>query len=196
METDRLLAVIEVPYDDRVRCMAPTCGHSVYKRVHIVRRAGELHVLGSSCFSRIYLGHEISEIAPQFTSKGGRQLSKDERALLLSNTAKLIDQFAREHTPPKKATAPPSKEPATEYFDEFLPFNKSRWRSPRPSRMTRQSPPFSRRPEPFTPAQRASVEPEARATLNARFQGIDLDSPGFNGLLQSEIDRILRSRMA
>ena len=192
MESDGLLAVIEVPYEARVRCMAPRCGHSVYKRVHIVRQAAELLVLGSDCFSRIYAGQSVSTSAPRLTTRAGRLLTDEERALLARNTDKLIEQFEAERTVSEQKPAPVTPKPPAS-ADDFLLFNRPKWQ---PKRLANVPRPFARKPDQFTPAQRAQVEPEARAKLNSQFPGIDLDSPGFNGLLQSEIERILRGRMA
>ena len=192
MESSGLLAVIEVPYEARVRCMAPGCGHSVYKRVHIVRQSAKLLVLGSSCFSRIYAGQSVSTSSPRFTTTTGRLLTEEERALLTSNTERLIGQFEAERTASEQKPLPATPKPSSA-SDDFLLFNRPKWQ---PTRSASTSRPFVRKPDPFTAAQRAQVEPEARDTLNARFPGIDLNSPGFNGLLQSEIDRILRARMA
>ena len=192
MESNGLLAVIEVPYEARVRCMAPRCGHPVYKRVHIVRQSAELLVLGSDCFSRIYAGQAVSTSSPRLTTKAGRLLTDEERALLASNTEKLIGQLEAERTLSEQRPAFVNPKPSSS-ADDFLLFNRPKWQ---PQRLANISRPFARKPDQFTPAQRAQVDSEARTKLNAQFPGIDLDSPGFNGLLQSEIDKILRGRMA
>lgn len=183
MTDARLLAVIEVPHDERVRCMAAGCGHSVYKRVHITRRDRALLVYGSTCFAREFHGHEVAKSSPQLTNHAGRVLSAEERQLLISNTEQLIERFEAE-----QAAAVAKK------------LALSTRRPTKPTRAWSELPPATslrtpKRPQ-FTPAERTSAEPEARQLLNAKFPGLDFDSPGFNGLLQMEIDRILRGRMA
>lgn len=178
----QLLAVIEVSHDDRVRCMAAGCGHSVFKRVHIIRRDSALLVYGSTCFAREFHGHEVTASSPRFTSHTGRILSAEERQLLTSNTEQLIARFEAE-----EAAAETKKEASSIRRST----QSARTDAERPSSN------FPRTPKrlQFTAAERASAEPEARQLLNAEFPGLDFDSPGFNGLLQMEIDRILRGRM-
>ena len=183
MTDARLLAVIEVPHDERVRCMADGCGHSVYKRVHIIRRDDALLVYGSTCFARDFRGHEIAKSSPQLTSHAGRVLSAEERQLLVSNTEHLIQRFESEQAAElAKAQARVINRP---------PAITRSWTQPPPAKPV----PTPKLPQ-FTPAERASVEPEARRLLDEKFPGLDFDSPGFTGLLQMEIDRILRGRMA
>lgn len=180
MEPPRLLAVVEVPYDERVRCMADGCGHSVYKRVHIVRWNDALLVCGSTCFSRQFHGQEVAKSQPQLTSHAGRMLSAEERLLLISNTEQLIERFEFEHFSTLKTHNPLAER-----------LVKSVW-------PVRRDPPYHHitKHSPFTAAECAFAEPEARRLLNARFPGLDFDSPGFIGLLRMEIDRILREKMA
>lgn len=45
--TAKLLAIVAVEKTDRVRCGQPGCGHSVYRRIHVVREGCKLLVLGS-----------------------------------------------------------------------------------------------------------------------------------------------------
>ena len=90
----RLLAVVEVPQADRVVCQAPGCKHPVYKRIHVVQKNGQLTVLGSECFKKLFgEGHS----APSYGSGEGRLLTLEERQLLVENTACLIAQFEAEH---------------------------------------------------------------------------------------------------
>src|SRR5690606_20130128 len=181
MTDARLLAVIEVPHDERVRCMADGCGHSVYKRVHIIRRDDALLVYGSTCFARDFSGHEIAKSSPQLTSHAGRVLTAEERQLLVSNTEHLIQRFESEQA------AAVAKEKAR--VIDRPPATTRSWTPPARPVSTPKLPQF-------TAAERASVEPEARRLLDEKFPGLDFDSPGFTGLLQMEIDRILRGRMA
>lgn len=92
----QLLAVIRVPEEDRVQCQNPGCGHGVHAAVHIVRDAGDLMVLGSTCFERRYGSAKALGGAQYSSGAGGRPLSADERDLLVSNTELLLARFAEE----------------------------------------------------------------------------------------------------
>lgn len=92
----QLLAVIRVPEEDRVQCQNPGCGHGVHAAVHIVRDAGDLMVLGRTCFERRYGSAKALGGAQYSSGAGGRPLSSDERDLLVSNTELLLARFAEE----------------------------------------------------------------------------------------------------
>jgi hypothetical protein len=47
-----------------------------------------------------------------------------------------------------------------------------------------------------TSAQRAEAEVQARRALGEQFPGVNLDLPGFKGLLRMEVDKILRTNAA
>jgi hypothetical protein len=167
-----LLAIIEVPYKKRVRCTASECGRSVYRRVHVIRMGDALRIYGSECFAREFCGQQVKGSKPRLTSSAGRKLTNEERELLVSNTERLMQIWEGElatslDTP--KATRGQAR--------------RSR------KQVARKSPEFSE-------AERASVEAEVRAVLSAEFPGIDFDAPGFNGLLQSRIDLMLREKIA
>lgn len=93
--TAQLLAIVSVAYADRVRCGQPTCGHSVYRRIHVVRENEKLLVLGSTCFAKRY-GNDRALGPAHFGSGDGRVLTDEERKLLLNNTETLIAQFEEE----------------------------------------------------------------------------------------------------
>lgn len=68
VQTGTLLAIVSVEYEDRVRCGQPSCGHSVYRRIHVVREDEKLLVLGSTCFEKRYgtatvLGPRVMAVA-------------------------------------------------------------------------------------------------------------------------------------
>lgn len=90
----RLLAIVEVDHDQRVRCGNPGCGHSVYKAVHMVQDGQELLVLGSTCFEKRYGMGALG--APHYGGGSGRRLTSEERELLLHNTQALLQQFEAE----------------------------------------------------------------------------------------------------
>ena len=90
-----LLAIVEVDKADRIQCQAEGCGHSVYKRIHVVLTGLEFKVLGSQCYGRLY-GHASSTGSPQYGSGTGRLLTAEERQVLVENTAAFIDRLETE----------------------------------------------------------------------------------------------------
>jgi len=89
-----LLAIVSTDFDDRVRC--GHCGHSVYRRVHVVREDGQLLVLGSTCFAKRF-GTEMALGTARYGGGEGRKLTEAERQLLIHNTTALLEQFEQEH---------------------------------------------------------------------------------------------------
>ena len=175
-----LLAVIEVPFEERVRCAADGCGHSVYRRVHLVRVDEFTKVYGSDCFSRLFGSTPTGKEVPKYTGGAGRSLTPDERELLKENTERLIERFERE-------------------FQTAIAAAEQK-RSLLASRLDAMSeaPIGNRREVPRSPTtgQRAQAEVEARKSLAAQFLGVNFDLPGFKGLLRMEIDKILRENAA
>jgi hypothetical protein len=95
LATASLLAIVCVEYADRVRCGQPNCGHSVYRRIHVVKEGGKLLVLGSTCYAKRY-GNDSALGTTHFGGGDGRMLTAEERQLLLNNTQALIAQFEKE----------------------------------------------------------------------------------------------------
>ena len=93
--TAKLLAIVSVERADRVRCGQPTCGHSVYRRIHVVIESGKLLVLGSTCFAKRY-GTDSALGTARFGGGEGRMLTDEERQLLLNNTEALLARFEEE----------------------------------------------------------------------------------------------------
>lgn len=91
----QLLAIVEVDRAQRVTCQAPGCGHSVYKRIHVVRQGATLGVYGSDCFARLF-GGGVDTGDVRYGGGAGRLLTQDERDMLASNTQALIDRFEAE----------------------------------------------------------------------------------------------------
>jgi hypothetical protein len=90
-----LLAIVEVGKPDRIQCQAEGCGHSVYKRIHIVLNGLQFKVLGARCYERLY-GHAARLVLPQYGSGTGRHLTADERQTLVQNTAAFIERLEAE----------------------------------------------------------------------------------------------------
>lgn len=90
----RLLAIVEIPKDQRVYCQAEHCARTVYRRVHIVEDDGDILVLGSKCYSVLYEDDFRSH--SEYTGWSSRALSLAERELLIRNTRALIEKFEAE----------------------------------------------------------------------------------------------------
>ncbi len=181
MPATMLLAVVEVARQDRVRCSADGCGHSVYKRVHLVRVDGHTRVYGSDCFSRLFGHTDVGRSNPSYGSLHGRALTPEERELLESNTERLIEKFEREHQ--EELARAEARQLATP--------------APRPEPPPDQAPQgtlFAETPTSTIP--RAGAEVMARKRLAERHPGVNLDLPGFKGLLRLEIERVIREGAA
>lgn len=89
MSIAQLMAVVEVDKEDRIICQRDGCGHSVYKRIHIVRENGRFTVLGSECFKLLY-GCSDAEAVPHYGSSAGQLLTDAERQVLINNTERFI----------------------------------------------------------------------------------------------------------
>lgn len=160
MMNAQLLAIVEVPKEQRVQCQAPGCGHGVYKRIHVVRDGERITVLGSDCFSRLY--HGLMSTHPRYGSGDGRKLTDAERQLLIENTQRLIDLLEAEHL---QALAVLAKRAATVRPVVVQP----------PPRL-----PLSEWLKQLSPAQRATfsvIRMELREALRAK--GLNPDLPGW-----------------
>ena len=183
-----LLAVVEVPHDERVRCAAEGCGHSVYRRVHLVRVAGSTKVYGSDCFTRLFGSTPTGIAAPRYGTGTGKSLTPEERALLIENTERLIEQFEQEH---QTHIAEVERRRALLEAHQHSLVAAS---LPHPQHLHQ---PAAKAPPPIpTPSQRTEAEAQARRTLGEQFPGVNLDLPGFKGLVRMEVDKILRANAA
>ncbi|WP_149028987.1 addiction module protein [Serpentinimonas barnesii] len=183
-----LLAIVEVPHDERVRCAAQGCGHSVYRRVHLVRIDGSTKVFGSDCFARLFDSTPTGRAPPKYGSGTGRSLTPEERALLLENTERLIEQFEREH---QAEIADAERRRAL--IESWQP--SKTLASTLQGQHEQQPPPKDPPPIP-APTQNTEAEAQARRTLGKKFPGVNLDLPGFNGLFRMEVEKILRANAA
>jgi hypothetical protein len=180
-----LLAVVEVPHDERVRCAAEGCGHSVYRRVHLVRIDGATQVYGSDCFVRLFGSTPTGRAKPKYGSGTGRGLTPEERALLIENTERLIEQF--EHELQAEVAEAERRRLLLEarQTPQALPLLPQR-------QHVQQPPPRPPLPVP-TPSQLAEAEAQARRELAERLPGVNLDLVGFKGLVRMEVEKILRA---
>jgi hypothetical protein len=179
MNSAQLLAVVEVPHDDRVRCQAAGCNHPVFRRIHVVRENSLVHVYGSECFKKLFLGLPVASSTPKYTSSEGRQLTEEERQLLIENTERLIQQFEAEYQAElaRKATLTairhtPASAPAM----------------PAAAAPIQQ---VARKPAGITDtALRHAAETQAKRIVRLKY-GVDPELPGWRGLVIAEMERIL-----
>jgi hypothetical protein len=97
MDTIELLAVVGVDKVDRVYCQCPGCKRPIYAKIHVIRLNGKITVYGSECFKKLY--GIYNEYIPKYTGSNQKQLTQEERMLLLENTEKLIEKFESEIIP-------------------------------------------------------------------------------------------------
>jgi hypothetical protein len=110
-----LVAVVEVEHDKRILCQAPSCGRSVYRKIHIVLESGKFILLGSDCYSHLYGSGALRE--PVYAWGSDRKLSDQERQQLIENTAAFIERLEKEHVlacaESERANSPPVCIPTT-----------------------------------------------------------------------------------
>ena len=124
----KLVAIVAVDPGDRVQCGQPGCGHSVYARIHIVREGDKHIVLGSTCFEKRY-GSSSALGSPKYGGGSGRQLTAEERQLLVSNTALLLSHFEDERADDLAAAAARVEQLRKVEQRPHLPPPLSRWSS-------------------------------------------------------------------
>lgn len=191
-----LLAVVEVDKADRVICQADGCGHSVYKRIHVVRDKGRITVIGSECFKRLYGDTESVSHKPIFGSAEGRRLSQEERDALLRNTEQLIATLELEHNEAEKRRVEERLEAerlAIEHrklMASRVPQAGGRFGGYGRSRI----PPVIDILAGVSESELAKLRLEAKVLLQAENPGVNLDSPGWSGLVEAEVRRIVRRR--
>lgn len=168
MSDAKLLAIVEVPSEDRVRCQSTGCNHPVYRRIHVVRENSVVRVYGSECFKKLFIGLPVASSIPQYTSSDGRHLTEEERQLLIENTERLIQRFE------------------SEYQTELA--RKAALEVTRPA-------PTQTRPLPLQPtiAARPAIqhisEAQAKQIVRAKYN-VDPELPGWRGLVLAEMKRI------
>lgn len=177
MSAPELLAIIEVPRDERVRCQAAGCNHPVFRRIHVVRESAVVSVYGSECFKRLFAALPVASSVPRYSSSEGRHLTDEERQLLIENTERLIQQFETEY---QAEVARKSALAATQ--------TQSRPQPKQPRVEPPQSQPLpSSQP---TAAERRLAEAEAKQIVRAKYN-VDPELPGWRGLVLAEMRVIL-----
>lgn len=190
-----LIAVVEVNKDDRILCQAVGCGHSVYKRIHVVHDGDAITVVGSECFKRIYTGLEQSAQNPRYGSSEGRLLTPDERLALLENTGRLIAILEAEHLEAERLSEAQRLAAAARAAERAQNQATQIGRKvgyPIPGRSaTRPSPGFNDTRN-ISASELAELRKQAKDKLQAENPSIDLNSPGWAGFVNLEVRRLLK----
>ncbi|HRP28562.1 MAG TPA: hypothetical protein PLG77_09060 [Burkholderiaceae bacterium] len=183
MYAPELLAVVEVPRDERVRCQAAGCNHPVFRRIHVVREGAAISVYGSECFKRLFAEQPVAASSPRYGSADGRHLTDEERQLLIENTGRLIQQFEVEYQSELAHRA------------ELAAAKAARLRQPSPAPL-----PSHRQPEPApapssepTVAERRVAEAQAKLNVRAKYN-VDPELPGWRGLVLAEMQVLLSNK--
>ena len=180
----QLLAVVEVDKGDRVTCQAKGCGHSVYKRIHVVREGVALHVYGSDCFDKLF-GGITSMGTPRYGTGDGRRLTEDERRMLIDNTARLIERFEAEHFEALESAARARSEREA-YEREALALVREAERRAANALVERQ---LAAQQE---AARRAGLEEVAKRDVREKY-GVDPELAGWRGLVMARLSELLRA---
>lgn len=183
-----LITVLEVPKENRVLCQAEGCGHAVYKRIHVVHDHGAIKVVGSECFKQLYAGLPPAAAAPRFGSSEGRMLSAEEREALINNTRALVAMLEIEHDDAERARV--AREDAVRATAARLQQERMLRATGAPSRPGSTMAPV--RGEEPSRAEMAKLREQAKQRLRPHHPEIDLDSPGYAGLVTLEVRKMLR----
>jgi hypothetical protein len=189
-----LMTVVEVDRDDRILCQAEGCGHSVYKRIHVVLVGLEFKVLGSQCYLRLYGHLDQTSMAPHYGTGDGRRLTAEERLELVENTAEFVARLEaeREEYERRAAAVAAEQQRAEETRAEALRQHQAkiaasieeRRRLHRPLALSHQSA--------ADDPQLATAKVHARRLLQQTNPGMDFDSAGWSGLVTLEAKRMIR----
>lgn len=168
MTDAKLLAIVEVPREDRVRCQSIGCNHPVFRRIHVVRENFSVRVYGSECFKKLFVGQSVAASMPQYTSSDGRHLTEEERQLLIENTERLIQQFESEYQAElARKTALDAVRPVLANAIDQLPLQPAAVANPAVHRIS---------------------EAQAKQIVRTKYN-VDPDLPGWRGLVLAEMER-------
>ena len=91
-----LFTIVEVHPSQRIRCQAPGCHKSVYKRIHVIRDGDQVVAVGSDCWARLYAHTTLGASTLRVGSSEGRLLTPEEREMLASNTKAFVARMEQE----------------------------------------------------------------------------------------------------
>lgn len=92
----KLLAVVSVDEEKRVRCQHPGCTKTIYRSIHVIEDQGQIKVIGSTCIGKGGYG-PFNEAAYTGTGAGGRHLTAEEAQQLANNTAELVQYLQMQY---------------------------------------------------------------------------------------------------
>lgn len=200
MSDAELIAIVEVDRANRVQCQAPGCGHGVYRRIHVVRNGGALGVYGSDCFGRLFA--HLEKEAPRYGGGTGRELTPEERRMLVENTARLIELFEAEHQLALEEARRREEQQRKEQQrleDEARAQQRAAAELAATQRdlfdqkeraLLQTLNVIPQRRGPPTPQELASVEVQAKDIVRAKFN-VDPNAPGWRGLVVAEAWKLL-----
>lgn len=152
-----------------------------------------LTAIGSECFKRLYGGLEQVSPIPLFGSSEGRRLSDEDRATLLENTERLLATLEAEHIQAEKEREAQRLKAEREAAEQ-LKAAASRILSARAQHRTQKIPPVIDILAGVPAAELAKIRIEATTLVQAENPGVNLEAPGWSGLVEAEIRRIVRRR--
>jgi len=175
----KLLAIVEVPEADRVLCQSPGCGRAVFRRIHVVSVDGVTSVLGSECFRALVGDAREKSFTPRFGTVDGFELTPEDRALLVSNTARFLENLEVDEIEAALARLEALSEPAA--------VSPSGYSAPAPRVPPAPEPPRVRRTlfsdlNPYQLEDLDKARAQARIELKRRYM-IDPTLPGWNGFV-------------
>lgn len=197
MSNATLLAVVEVAQELRVRCRAPDCHRTVWKRIHVVQDGSLLTVLGEDCFAKLY-GSALASSSAKYTGGASRPLTEEERDQLEYNTEFLIAEFQR-RLDAKLAETAAQAEAKAEEASRFRELHAQYIVAEELRRLQRQEDDLRRQAirqalDSVTDGERAVLENQVRQELTRKYL-INTHQPGWNGWVKATVkQRILESR--
>ena len=174
MHAPELLAIVEVPRGERVRCQAPGCNHPVFRRIHVVREDETVAVLGSECFKHTFKALPVAAASPKYSSSEGRHLTDEERHLLIENTRHLIKRFEAEYQAERERLAALEAARIQVASAPVQPHHEATRLPPKPSQ-----------------EEERMTEAQAKENVRKKY-GVDPELPGWRGLVLAEIRTLLR----
>ena len=136
---------------------------------------------GSECFKKLFGHTALHKSAPKYGGAEGRALTDEERQWLVENTERLIARFEAEH------------QAELDHIAQAAAILRAKQAAQLEQPQRAPEKPARRQP---TEAERSVAYVEARRALQQRFPGVELDRPGFKGLLDMEAEKLLAKSAA
>lgn len=199
MTVAALLTVVEFPKENRVLCGAEECGHTVYRRIHVVQDGALLKVLGSDYFKRLYGHLDPSASTPRYGSSEGRALTDAERTMLVDDTQRFIDQLEAERLQLAQQAQQALDRRAVEDQQAAERQEANRQRFTALEAMLRRRLRFAEWLADLTPVERETfdrVRLQASQAMRQKFSIEDPEVPGWVGMLNHDARTAFESMQA